>query len=195
MRDKLKSFLGVNVISAVMFAMALLLIFFTDQLPIGIAASAVWLFYTLSANAYVLKEKKEPPLRETFGAGNIKGLFNSEVKRLETQYDSIASRREFMMNNTASMQELYEKILEQMTSNLDSASAYMKTYDYYTRPDPVYLKNLVRDGDQLVSKFNTLVEKLVDIETNPTTLDVRYVDEVTECLDNMKEYKKIGMLA
>ena len=96
-----------------------------------------------------------------------------------------------MAGNTASMQELYEKILEQMTSNLESACAYMKTYDYYTKPEPAYLRKLVNEGDMLVAKFNTLVEKLVDIDTNPTTLDVKYVDEVTDCLDNMKEYRKV----
>ena len=191
MRDKLKSLIWVNGISAVMFVMSLLLIFFTDYLPIGIGASAVWLVYTICANRHVLIEKQAPPLRETFQEGNIKGLFNKEVRMLEKQYDSIKSREEFMKGNTESMHELYDKILEQMTSNLDSACAYMKTYDYYTRPNPAYLTKLVYDGDQLVNKFNTLVEKLVDIETNPTALDVRYVDEVTECLDNMKEYKKL----
>ena len=191
MKDKLKSLVLVNGISAVMFVMALLLIFFTDYLPIGIGASAVWLIYTVCANRYVLVEKKAPPLRETFQEGNVKGIFNNEVRMLEKQYDSIKSREEFMMSNTESMQELYGRILEQMNSNLDSASAYMKTYDYYTRPNPTYLTKLVHDGDMLVRKFNTLVEKLVDIDTNPTTLDVKYVDEVTECLEGMKEYKKV----
>ena len=123
MKDKLKSLVLVNGISAVMFVMALLLIFFTDYLPIGIGASAVWLIYTVCANRYVLVEKKAPPLRETFQEGNVKGIFNNEVRMLEKQYDSIKSREEFMMSNTESMQELYGRILEQMNSNLDSASA------------------------------------------------------------------------
>ena len=63
MRDKLKSLIWVNGISAVMFVMSLLLIFFTDYLPIGIGASAVWLVYTICANRHVLIEKQAPPLR------------------------------------------------------------------------------------------------------------------------------------
>lgn len=193
MKDRIKNLILVNGISVLIFIMSLLLIFFTDALPVGIGASVIWLIYTITANKYLLTEKKEPSVRETFQAGNIKGLFDNEVKRLETQYDSIQSREAFMMSNTDSMQSLYQKILEQMTSNLDSAAAYMRTYDYYTRPDPAYLRDLVNDGDRLVRKFNTLVEKLVDIDTNPTTLDEKYVDEVTACLDTMKEYQKATM--
>ena len=63
---------------------------------------------------------------------------------------------------------------------------YIESYDYYTKPEPVYLRNLCVQGDQLVQKFNRLVEQLVDIDTNPTSLDMNYVDEVVECLHEMQ---------
>ena len=61
---------------------------------------------------------------------------------------------------------LYEDIKQQAQSNMDSAIGFIQTYDYYTRPQPVYLDNLCRQGDELVRKFNILVEKMVDIDTN-----------------------------
>ena len=53
----------------------------------------------------------------------------------------------------------------------------MESYDYVTNPDPVYLKKLILEGDTLVQKFNNLLEKLVDVDTNPTDLDVEYIDD------------------
>ena len=47
------------------------------------------------------------------------------------------------------------------------------------------------DGEVLVDRFNTLVEKMVDIETNPTTLDMKYVDDVTDLLDELQEHRQV----
>jgi hypothetical protein len=191
MRDKMKSFILANAFSVIMFIMCILLIFLTDYLAIGIGFSVLWLIYTIFANKAVLSGEKKKPIRETFHESNRKGLFNNEVKRLETQYDSIKSREEYMMKASDSMQDLYQKILEQAESNLDSAAAYMESYDYYTKPEPTYLRQLVRDGDILVQRFNTLVEKLVDIDTNPTTLDMKYVDDVTDLLEELQEHRQV----
>ncbi len=191
MRDKFKSFLIINGFSLIMFFLCILLIFLTDYLAIGIAFSVLWLLYTIFANKALLTGEKVKPVRERLRESNSKGLFNREVQLLETQYDSIKSREEYMNNSTDGMRELYYKILEQAESNLDSAEAYMNSYDYYTRPEPTYLRNLVHDGDILVKRFNTLVEKMVDIDTNPTSLDMKYVDDVTDFLDEIKEHQRV----
>ena len=36
-------------------------------------------------------------------------------------------------------------------------------------------------------KFNILVEKLVDIDTNLSSLDMKYVDDVIECMNSMRQ--------
>jgi hypothetical protein len=51
--------------------------------------------------------------------------------------------------------------------------------------------SLSGDGDILVQRFNTLVEKLVDIDTNPTTLDMKYVDDVTDLLEELQEHRQV----
>ena len=152
----------------------------------------IWLVYTIISNIYVFSNNEKESLRDTFHKTN-KGLFNKEVSILQKQYDSIKSREDFMKNSTESMQDLYYKILEQAESNLESAMAYMDSYDYYTKPEPTYLHNLINDGNTLVQKFNALVEKLVDIDTNPTELDTNYINDLTSSLDQMKQYQKIMM--
>ena len=193
MGDKKKNFISVNVLSLVMFLLCMLLIFFTDHMTIGIVASVLWLLYTIFANKYVLSEKKEVSRRATIRECNHKSRFNKEVDELEKQYDSIKSREEFMKTTPDSMQDLYVKILEQAESNLESAAAYMESYDYVTNPDPVYLKKLILEGDTLVRKFNNLLEKLVDVDTNPTDLDVEYIDDLTNWLAEMRENQKQTM--
>ena len=190
MQNKFKSFITANVISLIIFVLCMLLIFYSD-ITIGIVGSILWLVYTVLANKFILTKKKEKPMKDRLHDSNRKGLFNKEVAKLQTQYDSIKSREDYMMKSSSSMQDLYQKILEQAESNMDSATAYIESYDYFTRPDPTYLRKLVSDGDLLVQRFKTLVEKMVDIDTNPTTLDMKYVDDVTELLDELQEYRQV----
>ena len=190
MDERNKNFIKVNALSLVMFLLCILLIFFTDLMAVGIAASVLWLVYTIFANMHVLAGERQVSRRKTIRESNHKGRFDKEVEELEKQYDSIKSREEFMKTTPDSMQDLYEKILEQAESNLESAAAYMDSYDYVTNPDPVYLKKLILEGDTLVQKFNNLLEKLVDVDTNPTDLDVKYIDDLTNCLQEMREDQK-----
>ncbi|MBO6162028.1 MAG: hypothetical protein J6O53_02125 [Eubacterium sp.] len=190
------SFLLVNVISLIMFILSIVLIIFVDNAGIGIVFAALWLIYTIAANMYLLtqkdrearqeeKRRKEAPL-DRMRNSDKGGLFRTESADLLRQYNSILSREEYMKTTTESMQDLYAKILEQAASNIESAAAYMESYDYYTRPEPVYLHNLCKQGEVMVAKFNLLVEQLVDIDTNPTSLDMNYVDDVMNCLQEMQ---------
>ena len=188
----MRRFLAVNCISVIMFVFSVIMLFVSDGLGLGIACSALWLAYTVIANGYLLtqgkreeKQQQDAPL-ERLKKCDRRGQFSTEVHMLLQQYYSIESRGEYMKSTTDSMQDLYARILEQARSNMDSAAAYIESYDYYTKPEPVYLRNLCVQGDQLVQKFNRLVEQLVDIDTNPTSLDMNYVDEVVECLHEMQ---------
>lgn len=187
------SFLAVNAISIAMFIIILLMLsVFKNTISIGvsIAFAVVWLFYTIGANVTLLKSQRA---KEKLKDSDREGFFKKQVDAISRQYESIKSREEFFVDNTEdSMKDMYYKILEQMHSNIDSATAYIETYDYYTRPKPVYLDNLCEQGDILVSKFNRLVEQIVDIDTNLTTLDMTYVDDLLSCLEEVKK-QEIGM--
>ena len=182
------NFLAVNAISVIMFIIILLMLsVFKNTIGVGvsIAFTAVWLIYTIGANLMLLKGQKA---KEKLKDSDRKGVFKRQVNAISRQYESIKSREDFFADNTEdSMKDMYYKILEQMHSNMDSATAYIETYDYYTRPNPVYLDNLCKQGDILVGKFNRLVEQIVDIDTNLTTLDMAYVDDLLNCLEEVKK--------
>lgn len=186
------NFLAVNIISIGMFIIILLMLTVlknTISIGITIAFALVWLFYTIGANAMLLKGQKA---NEKLKGSDRGGFFKKQIDAISRQYESIKSREEFFAENTQdSMKDMYYKILEQMHSNIDSASAYIATYDYYTKPEPAYLNNLCEQGDILVDKFNRLVEQIVDIDTNLTTLDMAYVDDLLSCLEEVKK-KELG---
>ena len=111
MQNKFKSFITANVISLIIFVLCMLLIFYSD-ITIGIVGSILWLVYTVLANKFILTKKKEKPMKDRLHDSNRKGLFNKEVAKLQTQYDSIKSREDYMMKSSSSMQDLYQKILD-----------------------------------------------------------------------------------
>ena len=157
--------IAVNIIGLIMFILAIVMFVLADSMvgiAIGVAISVVWLTFTITANVHILNR----------------------------QYESIMSREEYFQENVeegSGVRNLYEDIKQQAQSNMDSAIGFIQTYDYYTRPQPVYLDNLCRQGDELVRKFNILVEKMVDIDTNLSSLDMKYVDDVIECMNGMRQ--------
>lgn len=145
------------------------------------------LIFLIVANLCLLRYKSSPT--DQLRALGNKGNFQKYTKRIILQYESVESRREFFETETnESMQDLYKKIHEQAVSNIQSAVGYISSYDFCTQPEPVYLQELCQKGDIMVTKFNKLVEQVVDIDTNLTELDSAYIDDV---LESMEEIKKL----
>ena len=170
--------IAVNIIGLIMFILAIVMFVLADSMvgiAIGVAISVVWLTFTITANVHILKGRRSTEKLKDSARG---------------QYESIMSREEYFQENVeegSGIRNLYEDIKQQAQSNMDSAIGFIQTYDYYTRPQPVYLDNLCRQGDELVRKFNILVEKMVDIDTNLSSLDMKYVDDVIECMNGMRQ--------
>ncbi len=181
---------AVNIVSLIMFGLVIVMFVLADSIAgiaIGVLLSVIWLVFTIAANVHILKGRRSTEKLKDSAKGH---LFDAQIERLNRQYESIMSREEYFQENVeegSGVRNLYEDIKEQAQSNMDSAIGFIQTYDYYTRPQPVYLDNLCRQGDELVRKFNILVEKMVDIDTNLSTLDMKYVDDVIECMNSMRQ--------
>lgn len=145
--------------------------------------AVLWLVYEIVGNIMAWKSVQS---KSRMLNSDKRGIFDNFIHLLQSQYESIASREEFFMKQDENLKNLYYDIREQASSNIRSATAYMETYDYVTRPEPIYLKNLCSQGDALVRKFNALVTKIIDIDTNATTLDTYYIDDVISCMNEMK---------
>lgn len=182
--------IAVNVIGLIMFALAIVMFVIADSIggiAVGIVLSIIWLVFTIAANVHILRGRRSTEKLRDSAKGH---LFDAQIERLNRQYESIMSREEYFQENVeegSGVRNLYEDIKKQAQSNMDSAIGFIQTYDYYTRPQPVYLNDLCRQGDELVRKFNILVEKMVDIDTNLSSLDMKYVDDVIECMNIMRQ--------
>ena len=182
--------IAVNVIGLIMFALAIVMFVIADSIggiAVGIVLSIIWLVFTIAANVHILRGRRSTEKLRDSAKGH---LFDAQIERLNRQYESIMSREEYFQENVeegSGVRNLYEDIKKQAQSNMDSAIGFIQTYDYYTRPQPVYLNDLCRQGDELVRKFNILVEKMVDIDTNLSSLDMKYVDDVIECMNSMRQ--------
>jgi hypothetical protein len=180
----------VNGISLLMFILVILVFVMSDSIAgmaLGVLFTVVWLVFTIAANIHMLKGKKSTERLKDSDRGR---MFERQINRLNTQYESIMSREEYFKHNVdegSGLANLYEDIKQQAESNIDSAIGFIDTYDYYTRPEPIYLNRLCAQGDVLVNRFNRLVEKMVDIDTNLTSLDMKYVDDVIECMNEMRD--------
>ena len=181
---------AVNIVSLIMFGLVIVMFVLADSIAgiaIGVLLSVIWLVFTIAANVHILKGRRSTEKLKDSAKGH---LFDAQIERLNRQYESIMSREEYFQENVeegSGVRNLYEDIKEQAQSNMDSAIGFIQTYDYYTRPQPVYLDNLCRQGDELVRKFNILVEKMVDIDTNLSSFDMKYGDDVIECMNSMRQ--------
>lgn len=139
----------VNIVSLIMFGLVIVMFVLADSIggiAIGIVLSLIWLVFTIVANIHILKGRKSTEKLKDSARGH---LFDAQIERLNRQYESIMSREEYFRENVeegSGVRNLYEDIKEQAQSNMDSAIGFIQTYDYYTRPQPVYLDNLCRQG-------------------------------------------------
>ena len=184
----------INLLSIVMFIVSVVIMLLAKSTTITVLGGVfalVWMINLVVTNYKALgkSETTKDQLKhvsERLRDSDKKGIFGAQIRVLNAQFDSIVSRKEYFMDKQDGMRELYEKIEEQMKSNIDSAEGFMKTYDYVTCPKPEYLNRLCASGDELVAKYNKLVEKLVDVDTNLTSFDSAYVDDVIDCLEKVK---------
>ncbi len=178
------------------FILVVACIFIFNNLTLSIALIVLWLLFALIMGAiYYLRWRgyeetgiaKLDELLEAATRSKRKN-FKLAADRIVKQYRSIEARGDYINSlSDANIQGVYNKILEQAESNIVTATSYINQYDYYTNPSTKYLDDLCAHGDTLVFKFNALVEQLIDIDTNPTQLDMAYVDDVINCMEEIKK--------
>ncbi|MBR6222491.1 MAG: hypothetical protein IKQ71_03530 [Lachnospiraceae bacterium] len=178
------------------FIVVVACIFIFGNTTLSIALILLWLAFAIVMGViYYLRwrgyeETGIAKLDELLEAANRskRKNFKLAADRIVKQYKSIEARRDYINSmSDANIQGVYEKILEQAESNVITATSYINQYDYYTNPSTKYLDDLCQHGDTLVFKFNALVEQLIDIDTNPTQLDMAYVDDVINCMEEIKK--------
>lgn len=153
---------------------------------VALLFSIIWLIFTIYGYYVILIKKKQTLVK--LSDSNKKGLFDRHIELLQMQYESIKSREKFFKedNEDTKLVLLYDEILEQVELNIKSATAFIESYDYVTKPDPVYITNLIKQGNNLVEKFNKLVQQMVELDIDTHKLDVKYIDDIISCMEEIK---------
>ena len=81
----------VNIIALIMFILAIVMFALADSMvgiAIGVAISAVWLTFTITANIHILRGRRSTEKLKDSARGH---LFDAQIERLNRQYESIMS--------------------------------------------------------------------------------------------------------
>lgn len=155
--------------------------------PLGVALFLMWAIVT-GLLVYMEVVSGKDPLIKLRKAPKA-GMFQKQVQQLCTSYMSVYSWRDHQKDYDAesSIYKSYDLIASQMDNIIESATKYIKTYDYYSRPTPSYLNDLVRQSKGLVERLHELQDLILKVDDSTSDVDITYVDDLLEALRDMRD--------
>ena len=207
----LRNLIKVNIINAIILGLVVLSYFIFDlvadknsSLPtiITIIFGLVWAAYTIYSNYSILSAErkqfddygevtyKKDIIRKLNNAG--RSVFMQERQHLTRMYDSLISREDYILkrDRNSRLRELYELTEKQMLRNIINATEYMSTFDYISGSDSGYLQKVCGENQQLLNKFNELIELSVTYDDSFKDFDTRELDDMIESLKQMRDSGK-----
>ena len=156
---------------------------------IGVALVLLWCLITGALNYMEYISSKDPVTRLMRAAP--KGQFVDEVNAICKNCEAISSwsKNALQYDSDSSISKSYELITMQMNNIMESATKYIKTYDYVSKPRPVFLHDLQRESYSLVRKLHELQELILKIDDSTSDVDITYVDDLLDGLRQMSETK------
>ncbi len=153
-----------------------------------------WLAYSIISNVVVLKESDTESITEVrnrlIRAGN-KRFFVKERTHLLNMLDSLESRKKYFSNlDDGKLKDLYYMTRSQMIRNATNVSEYIETFDYISGQDSGYAKEMCDNSQELLNKFNKLVELTVTYDDTTLDYDTREIDDMIEALQEMRDTGK-----
>ncbi len=153
-----------------------------------------WVAYTIYSNITVIKEDDEDSVFEIrnrlIRAGN-KRFFVKERTHLLNMLESLESRKKYFMGmEDGKLKDLYIMTRSQMIRNVINVSEYIETFDYISGQDSGYAKQMCDDSQDLLNKFNKLVELTVTYDDTSLDYDTREMDDMIEALQEMRDTGK-----
>ena len=106
--------------------------------------------------------------------------------------DSLENRRKYFMalERDSKLRELFLMTRSQMIRNVTNVSEYIETFDYISGVDSGYIKEIGEQSQDLLNRFNKLVELSVTYDDTTLDYDTREIDDMIEALEEMKKTGK-----
>lgn len=156
---------------------------------IGMVLVLLWCVITGALNYMEYLSSKDPVTKLMRAAP--RGQFTDEVNAICKNYEAVSSwsKNATQYDSASSISKSYDLISLQMLNILESATKYIKTYDYISRPRPTFLQGLQRESYELVRKLHELQELILKIDDSTSDVDISYVDDLLDGLRQMSETK------
>ncbi len=205
----LKKLLKVNIINIVILALIVLFYLvstsiFGDSKSMGmfntvriitVVMGLAWAAYAIYSNVITVKESDVTDManikNRLIHAGN-KRFFVKERTHMLNMLDSLENRRKYFMalERDSKLRELFLMTRSQMIRNVTNVSEYIETFDYISGVDSGYIKEICEQSQDLLNRFNKLVELSVTYDDTTLDYDTREIDDMIEALEEMKKTGK-----
>ncbi len=205
----LKKLLKVNIINIVILALIVLFYLvstsiFGDSKSMGmfntvriitVVMGLAWAAYAIYSNVITVKESDVTDIANVknrlIHAGN-KRFFVKERTHMLNMLDSLENRRKYFMalERDSKLRELFLMTRSQMIRNVTNVSEYIETFDYISGVDSGYVKEIGEQSQDLLNRFNKLVELSVTYDDTTLDYDTREIDDMIEALEEMKKTGK-----
>lgn len=205
----LKKLLKVNIINIVILALIVLFYMvstsiFGDSKSMGmfntvriitVVMGLAWAAYAIYSNVITVKESDVTDIanikNRLIHAGN-KRFFVKERTHMLNMLDSLENRRKYFMalERDSKLRELFLMTRSQMIRNVTNVSEYIETFDYISGVDSGYIKEICEQSQDLLNRFNKLVELSVTYDDTTLDYDTREIDDMIEALEEMKKTGK-----
>ncbi len=205
----LKKLLKVNIINIVILALIVLFYLvstsiFGDSASMGmfntvriitVVMGLAWAAYAIYSNVITVKESDVTDIANVknrlIHAGN-KRFFVKERTHMLNMLDSLENRRKYFMalERDSKLRELFLMTRSQMIRNVTNVSEYIETFDYISGVDSGYIKEIGEQSQDLLNRFNKLVELSVTYDDTTLDYDTREIDDMIEALEEMKKTGK-----
>ena len=162
---------------------------------ITIGMGALWVAYAIYSNMTVLKESDLDDIANVkarlISAGN-KRFFVKQMTHLLNMLDSLENRKKYFLalEQDSKLRELYLLTRTQMIRNVTNSAEYIETFDYVAGVDSGYINQMCDSSQELLNKFNKLVELSVTFDDTTLDNDTREIDDMIEALEEMKKTGK-----
>lgn len=157
-----------------------------------IAMGALWMAYAIYSNVVAIKEddlERLDEIKRRLTHAGRKGYYIKERTHMMNMLDSLENRKKYFLtkDDSGKLKDLYIMTRSQMIRNATNISEYIETFDYISGVDSGYVKQVCKESQDLLNRFNKLVELTVTYDDTALDYDTREIDDMIESLEEMRE--------
>lgn len=181
-----KNLIMLNALNGILLLLIAVLYFlFPPVIPI--TGGILWVVWVAVANYRLLiSEKDTVKLLKAYDKKHGR-LFRHSIEKLTWNHTAILAKESYFSEQSESIQNAYQLICLKSEKYLNSAIAYMRQYDYVSRPQPFHMQELARNSDILVAKLQELSEDCFKINDAASDIDISIIDDLLSALDGMQD--------